>query len=168
MGAKAEITDRATARRCFAGGDAPAAWVDFLRAHSTITRQLDLAMRSGHGLTLNEYEVLLRLWLVDEQRLRRVDLAQHLLITQGGVTRLLAGLERQGLVERAASPEDRRVVFAQLTDAGARRVQSARRDHLADVDRLFGDRFSAAELATLDTLLARLREPVDLPNQRRP
>ncbi len=113
-------------------------------------------MRDRHGLSLNEYEVLLQLWLADERRLRRVDLAQRLLVTQGGITRLLAGLERAGLVERVPCPDDGRVAYAQLTADGARRLEAAREDHLAEVERLFADRFDPSELATLGTLLARL------------
>jgi DNA-binding MarR family transcriptional regulator len=137
--------------------EAPAAWVEFLRAHAEVTGELDLSMRAGHDLSLNEYEVLLQLWLAEGRRLRRVDLAGRLLLSQGGITRLLAGLEREGLVERADCPDDGRVVYAQLTDVGASRLEAARRDHLADVERLFADRFSEAELESLAGLLARLR-----------
>jgi DNA-binding MarR family transcriptional regulator len=114
-------------------------------------------MREGHGLSLNEYEVLLQLWLAEGRRLRRVDLAASLLLSQGGITRLLAGLEREGLVERADCPDDGRVVYAQLTAAGATRLEEARRDHLAEVERLFADRFSDRELGALGELLSRLR-----------
>jgi DNA-binding MarR family transcriptional regulator len=137
-------------------GEVPTGWVDFLRAHATITRPLDAALRRGHDLSLNEYEVLLQLWLTDEGRLRRVDLAERLLITQGGVTRLLAGLERQGLVERAKCASDARVVYAQLTPAGSRKLASARKEHLQDVRRLFADRLDRAEQGRLRDLLARL------------
>jgi DNA-binding MarR family transcriptional regulator len=150
-----KATDPAVRRRR-AGGDAPSAWVEFLRAHAAITRELDLSLRHGHGLSVNEYEVLLQLWLAEEGRMRRVDLAERLLITQGGMTRLLAGLERQGLVERAPCPGDARVVYAELTKAGRRRLESARRDHLGDVSRLFSDRFSADELEQLRGLIGRL------------
>jgi DNA-binding MarR family transcriptional regulator len=141
-----------------AGGDPPGAWISFIRGHAGIVRELDATMRAGHGLNLNEYEVLLQLWLVDRHRLRRVDLAQRLLITQGGITRLLAGLERAGLVERIPSTEDARVVYAELTAEGTRRLESARRDHLTDVERLFSCLFTQAELATLEALLSRLHE----------
>jgi DNA-binding MarR family transcriptional regulator len=136
---------------------APQGWLDFLHAHAAITRELDLSMRESHELSLNEYEVLLQLWLADERRLRRVDLAQRLLLTQGGITRLLAGLERAGLVDRVPCPDDGRVAYAHLTTNGARRLEAAREDHLAEVERLFADRFSATELETLAGLLARLR-----------
>ena len=114
-------------------------------------------MRARHELSLNEYEVLLQLWLAEDRRLRRVDLAARLLLTQGGITRLVAGLEREGLVERVPCPEDGRVAYAQLTAAGAGRLEAARDDHLADVERLFADRFSAGELESLGDLLSRLR-----------
>ena len=149
-------TTEGAARKRRAGGEAPVAWVEFLEAHAGITRELDTSLRHSHGLSVNEYEVLLQLWLADGSRMRRVDLAERLLITQGGMTRLLAGLERQGLVERAPCPDDARVVYAQLTPAGERRLEAARRDHLADVARLFSDRFSADELDRLSGLLSRL------------
>jgi DNA-binding MarR family transcriptional regulator len=148
-----EVKRRATQG---AGGDPPPGWLPFLRAHARLTRRLDEELRRDHGLSLNEYEVLLQLWLAEDARMRRVDLAEHLLITQGGVTRLLAGLEREGLVTRAASPTDARVVFACLTDEGAARLEAARRDHLATVRELFAAPFSEADLAELEELLGRI------------
>ena len=137
---------------------APQAWVNLIRGHAGLTRRMDSALRELHGLNLNEYEVLLQLRNADQRRLRRVDLAERLLITQGGVTRLLAGLERQGLVRRQSCEEDARVVYACLTEAGARKLASARATHLDHVKRLFSDRFSELELDRLAELLARLTE----------
>jgi DNA-binding MarR family transcriptional regulator len=149
-------TKESSRRRERAGGDPPPGWLPLLRAHARLTRRLDEELRRDHGLSLNEYEVLLQLWLADEGRMRRVDLAEHLLITQGGVTRLLAGLERQGLVSRAASPSDARVVFACLTEQGAGRLEAARRDHLATVREVFAAPFSDADLTRLEELLSRI------------
>ena len=134
----------------------PSAWVRFLRAHAELTRRMDAELRDGHGLGLRGYEVLLALADAPERRMRRVDLAAKVLLTQGGVTRLLQPLERAGLVDRARSDADARVVYAELTDAGARRLSAARRTHHDDVAALFTARFSAEELETLDGLLARL------------
>jgi DNA-binding MarR family transcriptional regulator len=117
---------------------------------------MDATLRAAHGLSLREYEVLLALSDAPQGRLRRVDLAAKVLLTQGGVTRLLAPLERDGLVARAASEADRRVVFAQLTGAGRRRLAAARGTHREDTGALFAARFDAAELEALDGLLARL------------
>jgi DNA-binding MarR family transcriptional regulator len=134
----------------------PTAWIRLLRGHTELTRRMDARLREAHGLSLREYEVLLALSGAPGSRLRRVDLAAKVLLTQGGVTRMLESLERDGLVARGASPTDRRVVFAELTGAGRRRLRAARRTHHGDIDTLFTARFDGAELAELDALLARL------------
>ena len=134
----------------------PTAWVRLLRGHTELTRRMDAHLRKAHGLSLREYEVLLALSDAPGSRLRRVDLAAKVLLTQGGVTRMLDSLERDGLVSRGASATDRRVVFAELTGTGRRRLTAARRTHHEDIDALFTARFDAAELAELDGLLARL------------
>ena len=69
-------------------------WVSFLRAHSAITRQLNADLLAAHGLTLNDYEVLLRLSHADRGMMRRVDLAESVVLTASGITRLLDGLEQ--------------------------------------------------------------------------
>src|SRR5207248_5703485 len=77
-----------------------APWVRFLRAHAALTRELNTRLVTGHGLTLNDYEVLLRLAHAPDRQMRRVDLASEVLLTASGITRLLEGLERAGYVER--------------------------------------------------------------------
>ena len=127
-----------------------------LRGHATLTRQMDAVLRERHELTLNEFEVLLHLAGAKDERLRRVDLAQRLLVTQGGVTRLLAGLEKRDLVKRASCETDARVVYACLTEDGRGRLKAALRTHREDVQRLFSDNFSEPELDRLAELLGRL------------
>jgi DNA-binding MarR family transcriptional regulator len=109
-----------------------------------------------HGLTLNDYEALLRLARADDGRMRRVDLAEELLLTASGVTRLLDGLEAVGYVERAACAADRRVVYAVITDAGRDKLKEASESHLAEVRALFDERFEPEELEQLAELLRRL------------
>jgi DNA-binding MarR family transcriptional regulator len=134
----------------------PAAWLGFLRAHAALTRKMDANLQAAHDLTINDYEVLLALARAPDRRMRRVDLAGQVLLTQSGITRLLQGLERAGLVERADCPTDGRVVYAQLTDDGYERLREASRTHLDDIRSLFAARFSSDELNTLDDLLGRL------------
>ena len=88
--------------------------------------------------------------------MRRVDLAEALLLTASGVTRLLDGLESAGLVERATCASDRRVVYAVLTEAGRAKLDEAAESHLAEVRALFEGRFDEDELAHLGELLDRL------------
>jgi DNA-binding MarR family transcriptional regulator len=132
------------------------AWVRFLRAHAALTRDLSAELVAEHGLTINDYEVLLHLARAPEQQLRRVDLADRVILTASGITRLLEGLERAGLVERVQCDSDRRVVYAKLTPAGAEKLRESGRTHVAGIDALFLGRFSEEELATLSSLLARL------------
>jgi DNA-binding MarR family transcriptional regulator len=131
-------------------------WVRFIRAHSAIVGTLNAELVADHGLTINDYEVLLHLSWAPEQAMRRVDLASSVLLTPSGITRLLDGLERSGFVAREACATDRRVVYAKLTPAGGEKLLEARKTHLSGVYRLFVERFDADELASLSVLLERL------------
>jgi DNA-binding MarR family transcriptional regulator len=131
-------------------------WIRFLRAHATILRRLNAELMAEHGLTVNDFEVLVHLSRAPERSLRRVDLVERVLLTPSGITRLLDGLERAGFVERAECATDRRVVYARLTDAGSAKLAEARQTHLAGVSSLFVERYSPEELAALSALLGRL------------
>jgi DNA-binding MarR family transcriptional regulator len=131
-------------------------WVEFLRAHAAITRSLNADLLAQHGLTLNDYEVLLHLSRAEDTMMRRVDLADSVLLTASGITRLLDGLERSGYVEKAACKSDARVSYAKLTAAGREKLRAASKAHLAGIEELFTGRYSAEELDTLAELLARL------------
>ena len=131
------------------------AWVGLLRAHAATTRLLSAELQAEHGLSINDYEALLHLSR-EGGHMRRVDLAQKLLLTQSGVTRLLEGLERCGLVEKGACSTDLRVTYAVLTEAGRTRLEEASRSHLAAVRALFAENFSDEDVAQLAGLLGRL------------
>ena len=131
-------------------------WIRFLRAHAAVTRQLSARLEAEHGLTLNDFDVLIQLYHAPEQALRRVDLARAVLLTASGITRLLEGLERSGWVEKKACSSDARVSYAALTEAGVAKIEQARASHVADVEELFNATFSEAEQATLAKLLGRL------------
>jgi len=132
------------------------AWVSFLRAHAALTRELSADLQREHGLTINDYEVLLHLSRADGARLRRVDLAGRVLLTASGITRLLDGLERSGYVCRETCAGDARVSYAKLTDAGREKLRSAGATHVRGIDELFNARYSDEERATLAELLGRL------------
>jgi DNA-binding MarR family transcriptional regulator len=140
-----------------------ASWTRFLRAHAAVTRELSADLVSEHGLTINDYEVLLRLSRAPAEGLKRVELAQQVLLTPSGITRLLAGLERAGYVERAECESDARVSYARLTDEGLEKLRAAARTHLAGVERVYLERFSEEERATLAELLGRLAGDDGLP-----
>jgi DNA-binding MarR family transcriptional regulator len=134
------------------------AWVGLLRAHSSLTRSLNAELVNTHGLTINDYEVLLHLAREPEQRLRRVDLAERLVLTASGITRLLDGLERAGYVTKAQCDSDARVTYAVVTDEGLEKLHTASDTHLAGIRKLFESRFSEEELETLGALLSRLTD----------
>jgi DNA-binding MarR family transcriptional regulator len=133
-----------------------AVFAALLRAHASTTRGFNAELVAEHGLTLSDYEVLLRLSRAPDRRLRRVDLAEQVLLTPSGITRLLAGLERSGWVERASCETDARVTYAQLTDEGLEKLRTAGRSHAGSVRSLFAERFSPEELEALRELLERL------------
>jgi DNA-binding MarR family transcriptional regulator len=130
-----------------------------LRAHASSTRRFNAQLVTEHGLTLNDYEVLLHLSRADGKRLRRVDLAERILLTPSGITRLLEGLESCGYVERASCASDARVTYAQLTGEGEVKLREAADTHVAGIREFFRDRFSKDELTALGGLLERL--PLD-------
>ena len=134
-----------------------AAWGGFLRTHAELVRELDRELESTHALPLTQYEVLLHLEGAPEHRLRMSELARSVLLSQSGVTRLVDRLEARGLVERAPCAEDRRVLWAQLTDEGRKRLEAARPTHLAGIRARFVDRFGDDELRTLAEAWERLR-----------
>jgi DNA-binding MarR family transcriptional regulator len=131
-------------------------WVSFLRAHAAITRELSAQLQREHDLTLNDYEVLLHLSHADDGRMRRVDLAQQVVLTASGITRLLEGLERAGYVRKESCSSDARVSYAALTDEGREKLGAAAETHLRGIDELFVSRYSGSELTALAELLGRL------------
>ncbi|TMJ93470.1 MAG: MarR family transcriptional regulator [Actinobacteria bacterium] len=131
------------------------AWVRLLRGQVALRRIFDGQLQADHELTLNDFEALLTLARADGH-MRRVDLAERLLLTPSGVTRLLDGLEQCGLVEKGSCPSDGRVTYAVLTEIGRDRLQEAADSHLAAVAALFEERYTPEELETLADLLGRL------------
>ena len=100
--------------------------------------------------------MLLQVAQAPGRRLRPVEIARAVLLTRSGITRLVQGLERAGLVERVDCPDDARGFLVALTPAGLELVRSARETHLEGVAELFADRYSDEELETLAELLERL------------
>ena len=127
-----------------------------VRANAAVTRQLSAQLSADHGLNLSAYEALLRLARAPDSRLRRVDLANGLLLTAGGVTRLLDGLERDGLVARKECSSDRRVSYAVLTQAGRAKLREASKSHTRQIRELLGSLYDDDELSQLIALLDRL------------
>jgi DNA-binding MarR family transcriptional regulator len=127
-----------------------------LRAHAELTRALDAQLAREHNLPLSSYEVLLFLADAPDGRMRMSELAESVLLSRSGLTRLVDRLERDGLLKRERCESDARGLFAEITPEGRRLFDAARRTHLDCVRALFLDRFSRDELRALGGLWQKL------------
>jgi DNA-binding MarR family transcriptional regulator len=157
-------------------GEAPTsgrAWVDdrgmlmwrgFLRAHAQVMRRLEADLQDHHAMALATYDVLVQLAEAPRNRLGMTELADAVLLSRSGLTRLVDRLERDHLVERLIDPDDGRRTFAVLTTAGRDRLREASATHLRGVADQVLARYTPAELALLTELLGRLTTPEDPPD----
>ncbi|MBA2522575.1 MAG: MarR family transcriptional regulator [Solirubrobacterales bacterium] len=136
-----------------------AAWRGFLITHSRVIGALDEELEREHGLPLGSYEVLLHLAGSDGHSLRMGQLADHLLLSRSGLTRLVDRLARRGLVERHSCPSDRRGTYARLTADGLRRFEEARPTHLRGVREHFIAHIPEHDLERLAAIWDRVLEP---------
>ncbi len=98
------------------------AWVSYVHGHSALVRRLNAEMLEAHGLGLNDYEVMLRLWYAPDHQMRRIDLAESVLLTASGITRLLDRLQAAGYVDKALLPHRRAGHLRGADRAGHREV----------------------------------------------
>jgi DNA-binding MarR family transcriptional regulator len=129
-----------------------AAWRSFLRAHASVTRVLENELVAEQELSLASYDVLVQLAEAPGRRLRMTELADAVLLSRSGVTRLVDRLEKGGLVARCPVENDGRGVAARLTDAGLDRLRTASRTHLRGVARHFVNRLDEADLHILERI----------------
>ncbi len=132
-----------------------AAWRAFLRTHARVARRLEADLMASSDLPLAEFDVLLQLLLAPGRKLRMNELADRVLLSRAGITRLVDRLVADGYVGRLKCASDARGAYAVLTERGAVRLEQARPGHMAGVRRYFLSSFSRPELATLAELLAR-------------
>jgi DNA-binding MarR family transcriptional regulator len=133
-----------------------AAWRGMLRAHAELTKELDAELAREHNLPLSSYEVLLYLADAPEGRMRMAELADSVLLSRSGLTRLVDRLQREGLLKRERCESDARGYFAEITPKGRRLFDAARRTHLDGVRARFLSRFSRDELRAMAALWQKL------------
>ncbi len=134
-----------------------AAWIGFLRLHTTLVRDLDAELRAAHGLPLTSFEVMNWLAYAPGRRIRMSVLADSVLLSLSGITRLVERLERDGLVMREPSAEDRRGAYAILTEAGFARLCQAQVTHAAGVRRRYLDPLMPEQVESLSILWRQLQ-----------
>jgi DNA-binding MarR family transcriptional regulator len=134
-----------------------AAFYGLLVTQARISERLDAELQASAGVSLNRLELLLHLHFEDGRR-RMSDLAEALLVSRGGATRLVARAEEDGLVRRETPADDRRATYAVLTPAGVRAAERGYPAYLEAVQRLFQDFVSEEEAEVLVRVWARVLE----------
>ena len=135
------------------------AWQALLHAHEQVTRRLDAELREEHGLGMSEYDVLLRLARAPGRSLRMTELAQRILFSPSGLTRVVDRLEAEGLVARRRDTADARVVLAGMTEKGRERLRAAARTHLRGIRQHFTGRLSPTQLRSVASALQVITGP---------
>jgi DNA-binding MarR family transcriptional regulator len=159
QGSEAPLSSQVLSPQAQAAVDA---WVRLMGAHGALSRAFNAELQASAAMTTTDFDVLRRLAAAEDGRMRRVDLAGLVGLTPSGITRLLEGLQACGLVCKESCPSEARVTYAAITDEGRARLARAAAIHLASLEALFGERYTAAELDSLVALLARLPGAEDL------
>lgn len=129
------------------------AWQALLHANHQVVQTLDRELREAHDLTLAAYDVLLRLGRAPGRALNMSDLAERVMLSPSGLTRLVDRLVGRGLVQRRADPADARVALACLTDNGLRQLKIAARTHLRGIREHFTGQLSETKLRNVASAL---------------
>jgi DNA-binding MarR family transcriptional regulator len=135
-----------------------APWKAFLEAHARVSRRLDEELRAEHDLSLAEYDTLLAIAWAPERRIRMRTLADSILLSKSGVTRLIDRLVADGLVERDTCLEDARGAEAVLTQAGLDRLRAASSTHLRGIQSHFLGVVDADDLPTVERAMSAVAE----------
>ncbi len=133
------------------------AWVALNQTHAAVTQRLQEALAAADFPPLPWYQVLAVLSDADDQRLKMGDLAEALVITRGGLTKLVDRLIKAGLLERTFCETDRRVSYATLLPIGAEMLDEMRPVVVAELRRSFSATLSVAEAEGLRVSLERVR-----------
>ena len=147
----AALLQRLVARE-LPSGSTLEAWDSFLRAHATLMRRLEVDLGQATGLALADFDVLAQLARAGGE-LRMTELADRALISRSGMTRRVARLVEEGLVQRANAASDGRGVVIALTDTGLARLAETAPVHLRGISELFVARLDTEELAALENAL---------------
>ena len=131
------------------------AWRSFLIAHARVARRLEADLIARSDLPLAEFDVLMQLSLAESQRLRMNELANRVVLSRAGITRLVDRLVADGLVARTKCASDARGAYAVMTDRGQARLDQARPGHFAAVRRYFLEALTRPEMESLADLLER-------------
>jgi DNA-binding MarR family transcriptional regulator len=134
------------------------AWRNSITAHARILDVIDRELTAAGRLPLSWYDVLIELVEAPGNRLRLHELAQKVVLSRSGLTRLVDKLEAAGFLRRQAAAEDRRGAFAVLTDKGRDAVRQAWPVYAHGIHRYFASHLTAGEAQILRDVFARMLE----------
>jgi DNA-binding MarR family transcriptional regulator len=148
-----------------------AAWEAFVFAHAAAVGRIERDMAHAGTVSLAWYDVLVALANAPDRRLRLNDLADRVVLSRSGLSRLLDRIERAGLIAREPTPDDRRGLFAVLTPAGERALRETWPAYAAGIGRHFTSYLNDDEKQVLATALRKVRDlavecTLELPERR--
>ena len=133
-------------------------WGLFLEAHAGIKRRLDQELRAAVDLPDSWFEVLLRIGRTPGQAVPMTQLAEMVLFSSGGFTKLADRIERAGLIRRVPCPRDRRSLLATLTLEGTEVLNRALAVHVPGIQRHVLDHLDPEQRSQLERILRTLRD----------
>jgi DNA-binding MarR family transcriptional regulator len=142
-------------------------WRSFIAGSARLTERLDRILREKHGLSLPEYEILVRLSEADQRRLRMADLAESVSHSRSRLSHTVGRLEADGLVRRESCFGDGRGVYAVLTAQGYDRLDVASHDHVASVREFLVDVVDPADLVAVGRAFRAVVDRLDGPDSPR-
>ena len=142
-------------------GEQEQLWRGWLSLNATLPAALHRQLQAEAGLSMQDFEVLVRLTDTDEGRVRVSDLARDMLWERSRLSHHVTRMEGRGLVVREECPDDRRGAFVVLTDEGRAAIERAAPGHVAAVRRLFFDGVDADDLAAFGRVVAAISERVE-------
>ena len=140
-----------------------AAWEGLIQTVGALMKTFDQELDTSLGLPLTWYDVLVQLGGAAEGRLRMQVLAESVVLSRSGLTRLVDRMEKAGLVRREHSREDRRGYYAVLTEEGRQAFDKAQPIHHRDIQEHFARHLSDADVRALTQIIGKVRQAIQPP-----
>jgi DNA-binding MarR family transcriptional regulator len=134
------------------------AWMNYVQTYRVIQAAVEDRLAAETGLSWSELEALMRLAISPGRQLKMIDIAEQLIASKSGITRLVDRLEADGLIAREIPHDNRRVIYARITEAGLAALGKADAVFMAALDDAFSRHLSDTELLQLRAVLRKLLE----------
>jgi DNA-binding MarR family transcriptional regulator len=143
------------------------AWPLFLRTYAVLVDRLEHELQRERNMPLTWFDVLAQLEGAPQGRMKMRDLADSVLLSKSGVTRLVDRMERAGLIERGPCPTDRRIVYASITREGRKRFAAAAPVAIRGVDEYFTGPLEPGERKALVSALTKIQDAATARSEER-